>query len=86
MNYKNKQEEYRYYFNKVDPVGIFFDENIDEYDPEIEELLNSNIDLKNFQNVKEKLSLIFKKYFEGIMVDENKITELALLIQGGKIK
>ena len=80
MNNINKQELYRIYFNEIDPIGIFFDENVDEYDPEIKEFLSSGIDFKNPEIVKEKLSNIFKKYFEGIEIDESKIKKLTLLI------
>ena len=64
-------------FNEVDPQGIFFDENEDEYDPEIEELISSLPDFADLNHIEENLKRIFSKFFEGIKLDYASLKKLA---------
>lgn len=77
MNKKLDKKELREAFNSVDPAGIFFDENVDEYDPEIDELLKQDIDFTEINAVQGALSEILHRWFEGIEIDETKLKELA---------
>lgn len=64
-------------FNEVDPVGIFFGINIEEYDPEIKVLMTSGINFSNLTAVKKELTDILKKYFEDVVISEKDIDILA---------
>ena len=71
----------RHAFNEIDPAGVFFEDNVDEYDPEINELLKSNIDMTDISQLKNELSRIFETYFEGIKIEREKINALGVKIQ-----
>ena len=71
---------FRKLFNEVDPVGIFFDTNIDEYDPEIREIVSNPPSSWEKKDVQKRLENIFQSYFEGIEVNKDKIENLSLLI------
>lgn len=77
MNQQDKKEILRVLFNTIDPVGIFYDQNFDEYDPEIDEFLKVESDLKNEEEIYQTLIRIFAKFFEGINFDREKIRILA---------
>lgn len=77
MNEEEKIKILRRLFNEVDPVGIFFDENIDEYDLEIKELLSLSPDYSNPDDLDKKLKDIFVRYFEGLQIDANSLSKLA---------
>ena len=77
MNDEEKIKILRSLFNEVDPAGIFFDENIDEYDPEIKELLSLSLDYSNSNDLDKKLKGIFTRYFEGLQIDANSLNKLA---------
>lgn len=68
-------------FNEIDPMGIFFEENDDEYDPEIKELISLSPDFNDSDILYKELHDIFIKYFEGIQSSRNSLKELA-----GKLK
>ncbi len=81
MNIDSKIEKMREVFNQVDPAGVFFDDNKDEYDGEIEELIKANIDLDDIEAVNQKINEIFKKYFSGVEIKKEKLDELSFKIQ-----
>jgi len=60
-------------FNEIDPVGIYFDDNVDEYDAEIKEIIKCGVDFSDEANVFAALKEIFAKYFEGVSVDSEKL-------------
>jgi hypothetical protein len=64
-------------FNEVDPAGIYFDDNEDEYDPEIKALLNLKLDLADRIQVLHSVRIIFDSCFEGIEIPGHKLEELA---------
>lgn len=72
-----KKEILRNVFNEVDPAGIYLDENTDEYDAEINELIAMDIDFSDISKLNEALSLIFKKYFDNVHIEDRKLNELA---------
>lgn len=65
MDEKKILSKIRKILNKYDPIGIILeDENLDEYDPEIHEiiaLMKNNTYLENFP---EEIFKIFIKYFD----------------------
>lgn len=71
-------------FNEVDPVGIYFDDNEDEYDPEIKALLDLKIDLADKAEVLHSIKTIFSSYFEGIEISGQKLEGLAQKIVSSK--
>ena len=77
MNEEERVKILRKLFNEVDPVGIFFDENTDEYNPEIKELLSLSPDYSNLEDLDKKLRDIFTKYFEGIQLNLDSLRKLA---------
>lgn len=81
MNIDSKIEKMRNIFNQVDPAGVFFEENKDEYDAEIEEFMKSDVNLDDVEAVKQKINEIFKKYFSGVEIKKEKLDELSLKIQ-----
>ena len=60
-------------FNKVDPMGIYFEEAPQEYDPEINELLSALPDFNNVQDIGVKLKDIFSRYLESVKVDQRRL-------------
>lgn len=76
---KNKQvfEKLRVVFNDVDPMGLYFDENVDEYDPEIKALLKATDNLNDKSALEKRLKDIFLEYFEGVEVNLELIESLA---------
>jgi hypothetical protein len=77
MNEKGKTEILRRIFNEVDPVGINFGQNIDEYDPEIKELIALSPDYSNLEDIDKKLKDIFTRYFEGVQLNLDSLRKLA---------
>ena len=73
----NTVERFRRVFNAVDPVGIFFDENIDEYDPEITKLIDLSLDYNNLEEVDRNIKEIFAKQFENVEIDPTSLEALA---------
>jgi hypothetical protein len=74
---KQDLAKFRAIFNEVDPVGIFFEKNVDEYDAEINELLKTSPDFSDVKELQSKLKDIFARYFEGIEIKEDRILSLA---------
>lgn len=70
----------RQIFNAVDPVGIYFGDNDDEYDPEINSLQNSFINFSNESELCNKLLEIFPRFFEGVDFNKNRVKKLAKII------
>ena len=77
MGGEDKLKILRKLFNEIDPAGIFFDENIDEYDSEIKELISLSPDYSNIEELRKLLEGIFARYFEGIKIDHNTLHNLA---------
>lgn len=80
MSEQKKTKILKNLFNEVDPVGLIdFDtpESLDEYDPEIKELVSSSPDYSNLEELDKMLRDIFFRYFEGIELDTDLIRELA---------
>lgn len=63
MKSKNEQLELRSIFNEADPQGIFFDDNADEYDGEIEAFLKVAPNCSTSSQVLEALWNIFQVKF-----------------------
>lgn len=74
-------EKMRKIFNEIDPVGIFFEENVDEYDSEIKELISLSPDFNDSDILYKELHDIFIKYFEGVQINQDSLKELT-----GKLK
>lgn len=74
---KEQLTELRAIFNEVDPAGIYYDENHDEYDPEINALLEEGPKLTDEELVLQTLKSVFSSYFEGLMISEEKLSVLA---------
>ena len=72
-----EQVPLRNLFIEVDPAGIYFDENQDEYDPEIKALLELKIKLSEKEEVFTALKSIFNSYFAGMQIPDSKLYELA---------
>jgi hypothetical protein len=70
-------ENLRIIFNEVDPVGIFFDKNVDEYDAEIKELLKASPNFNDVQELQSLLEHIFTQYFEDIQINQENLLVLA---------
>lgn len=78
MNDQDKINKLRVIFNEVDPIGIYFDErNKDEYDSEIKALLESKVNLNDLDSLNKELLRIFRKFFEGISINEKDVKNLA---------
>jgi hypothetical protein len=77
IHYAKNLDDYRLVFNQVDPMGISFDDNSNEYDPEINELLQLAPDFNETETLKLVLSNIFSRYFKGVMVPQDRISLLA---------
>lgn len=74
---KEQLIELRAIFNEVDPVCIYYDENHDEYDPEIRALLEECLKLTDEELVLKTLKIVFSSYFEGLILSEEKMSVLA---------
>lgn len=74
-------ESMRSVFNKIDPMGIFFGHNVDEYDPEIFDLLYPVANRSGFadrDDTRLRLKRIFEKWFGADMIPkEETLTKLA---------
>ncbi len=58
-------------FNEIDPMGIFFETNVDEYDYEIDELMAALSNFSDANVVENKLREIFNKAFSPIKTSDN---------------
>ena len=70
----------RQIFNAVDPVGIYFGDNEDEYDTEINCLQHTFVNFSNKSELYKKLLEIFSHYFEGVDFDKKRVRKLAKII------
>lgn len=61
---RNAQSDLRRIFNEADPQGIFFEDNIDEYDGEIDAFLKVLPDCSTSSQVLEALWAIFQVKFK----------------------
>lgn len=64
-------------FNEVDPIGISSEDNLYEYDLEINALLNSNVDFLNLDSIKKGILSILESYFEDVQISDDDIETLA---------
>lgn len=74
------KEELRKIFNNIDPIGIFFEDNIDEYDSEIEKILQNQSELNNEQKTHDYLVKVLIENFGKEEVDrfKKRIQDLAV--------
>lgn len=75
----NKLNEIRKIMNKHDPAGVYYGEevNFDEYDPEIELILEMYHKDINIYTFKQNLILIFNKMFGSYKINEDIILRLS---------
>lgn len=73
------KEELRKIFNNIDPIGIFFEDNIDEYDSEIEKILQNQSGLNSEKETHEYLIKILIEDFDREEVSrfKERIVDLA---------
>ncbi len=68
MNNKNDEKLLREIFNEVDPIGLIdFDipESLNEYNPEIREILQEDISKLDKQQLGQKIYAVFVKFFNA---------------------
>jgi len=66
------KEDLRVIFNNIDPIGIFFEDNIDEYDPEIDKFIESSNEASGPQDVYDSLMKIFIGFFDKQITNRSK--------------
>lgn len=76
---KETKNELRKIFNKHDPIGIYFTDNFDEYDPEIERIVAQFRNDKTLQDfltdVYDTLVFMFDKQIVGAKSKYKKLTK-----------
>ncbi len=83
MNTSLEMSALRKLFNDVDPMGIFFGENADEYDPEIKQLISLSLDYEgvSMEDLTEELKKIFEAYFSGLTLNSDLLGKLSVKIK-----
>ena len=75
---ESNREQIRAIFNEVDPVGLFSEGNVDEYELEINKFMSALPDLTNLDDFRESIKTIFSNSFEGLHINQEFLDLLAL--------
>ena len=65
-------------FNEVDPVGLFSEDGVDEYELEINKFISALPDLTTLGDFRESIKTIFATSFEGLHIKQEYLDLLAL--------
>ena len=74
---KYNYEQIRAIFNESDPVGLFSEDSVDEYELEINKFISALPDLTTFDDFRESIKTIFATSFEGLHIKQEYLDLLA---------
>ena len=75
---KNNREQIQAIFNEVDPVGLFSEGNVDEYELEINKFISALPGLTNLDDFRESIKAVFSNSFEDLRIKQEYLDLLAL--------